>query len=164
MTEKDSIPTFGLTHVAIAVSSPERSFRFYEQLLGARLLGDLEGREGEDLSGEDWIEFGTAGAQDVLVLMRADGPVTGDTGQLAHFGFRLQAEVDSEVVAAAVEAAGGTVTSKGRFPGGGPFVFATDPDGYEIELWYETQAEWRSDSGDASKPFDEGEFAISPRD
>jgi catechol 2,3-dioxygenase-like lactoylglutathione lyase family enzyme len=138
------VRTYGLTHVALNVSDPERSFRFYERLLGARALGTLEGREHEDLSREDTIEFGVPGANDVLVLMRAKGEVTGDTGQLVHFGFRLTSEDDPDVVAAAVESAGGTVLSKGRFTGGGPFVFAKDPDGYEIELWFQEEAVWRA--------------------
>jgi catechol 2,3-dioxygenase-like lactoylglutathione lyase family enzyme len=138
------VDTYGLTHVAIAVADPQRSFRFYQQLLGAKLLGSLEGCEEDDLSEHDWIEFGTPGAQDVIVLMRATDTVTGETGQLAHFGFRLTNQADPDTVAAAVEHAGGTVKSKGHFPGGGPFVFASDPDGYEIELWFETQAAWRT--------------------
>src|SRR5437899_11260238 len=112
------IETFGLTHVALAVSSPERSFRFYAQLLGARTLGNLEGLERDDLSKEDWIEFGTPGSHDVIVLMRAEDNATGDTGHLAHFGFRLISADDPDTVAEAVERAGGSVTSKGRFEGG----------------------------------------------
>ena len=138
-----TIQTHGLTHVAIAVRDPERSFRFYRELLGARLLSHLAGREHDDLSAQDWIEFGTPGARDVVVLMRAKGRVTGETGQLEHFGFRLRAEDDPDEVAAEVERAGGTVISKGHFPGGGPFVFARDPDGYEIELWFESDPDWR---------------------
>jgi len=144
MSESGPVKTFGLTHVAVNVSDPQRSFRFYRQLLGARLLGSLEGRDDDDLSDEDWIEFGTPGSHDVIVLMRSKETTTGDTGQLVHFGFRLVSEDEPGMVAAAVERAGGTVKSKGRFPGGGPFVFAADPDGYEIELWFESDPAWRS--------------------
>jgi hypothetical protein len=38
---------------------------------------------------------------------------------------------------AAVTAAGGRVKSTGEFVPGEPYVFASDPDGYEVELWYE---------------------------
>ena len=143
MANTEPIKTYGLTHVALAVVDPARSFAFYRQLLSARLLGRLIGREDEDLGAEDWIEFGIPDAHDVIVLMRAKADVTGDTGDLEHFGFRLVAEEDPDAVAAAVEAAGGTVASKGVFDGGGPFVFARDPDGYVIELWFETEAAWR---------------------
>jgi predicted enzyme related to lactoylglutathione lyase len=70
--------------------------------------------------------------------------VTGTTGALEHFGFRLIDEDDPDEVASAVERAGGTVLGKGRFNNGGPYVFARDPDGYEIELWYEPDPAWRS--------------------
>jgi catechol 2,3-dioxygenase-like lactoylglutathione lyase family enzyme len=139
-----TVETFGLAHVAIAVRDPQASFRFYRELLGVRLLGRLTGREDDDLSAEDWIEFGTPGAHDVIVLMRAKSrAVTGKTGQLEHFGFRLKSKDDPDEVAAAVGHAGGTVISKGHFPGGGPFVFARDLDGYEIELWFESDPAWR---------------------
>ena len=137
------IRTYGLTHVALPVKDPQASFRFYEQLLGAKLLGHLEGKEGDDLSGNDWIEFGIPGAHDVIVLQRASKKITGKTGDLEHFGFRLKKRVDPDELAAAVEAAGGTDISSGRFTGGGPYVFARDLDGYAIELWYEDDPSWR---------------------
>lgn len=138
------VETFGLTHLALAVANPGRSFRFYERLLGVKLLATLEGRENSDLAGEDWIEFGVPGCHDVITLRRADDDVTGDTGQLAHFGFRLVAAKDPDSLAAAVEAAGGTVLEKGRFQSSGdPYIFARDPDGYAIELWYEKDPAWR---------------------
>ena len=39
---------------------------------------------------------------------------------------------------ALVERAGGTIVSRGEFCPGEPYLFATDPDGYEVEIWYET--------------------------
>jgi hypothetical protein len=36
-----------------------------------------------------------------------------------------------------VAAAGGRVKSQGEFCPGEPYVFAADPDGYEIEIWFE---------------------------
>ena len=144
MPDASPIKTYGLTHVALAVADPQRSFRFYEKLLGAKLVDRLAGREADDLSAEDWIEFGIPGANDVIVLARSKEKVTGDSGQLEHFGFRLVSEEDPDSLAAAVEAAGGTVLGAGRFETGGkPFCFARDPDGYEIELWFQDQDEWR---------------------
>ncbi len=140
------IKTFGLAHVALSVANVERSFRFYRRLLGARLLGDLEGRDDEDLSDRETIEFGTPGCQDVIVLIRSDEPVTGDTGQLEHIGFRLISADDPAAVAAAFEKAGGTVGSHGHFSDGDPYVFGRDPDGYVIELWFQHEASWRRPS------------------
>jgi catechol 2,3-dioxygenase-like lactoylglutathione lyase family enzyme len=140
-----TIKTFGLTHVAIAVAQPERSFRFYESLLGAKLLGALEGREGDDLSDQDTIEWGTPDCHDVIVLLRAKDGATGSTGNLAHFGFRLVSREDPATLSERITAAGGTVLGVGRFQTGGePYAFARDPDGYEIELWFEVDPAWRS--------------------
>ena len=36
-----------------------------------------------------------------------------------------------------VEAAGGTIINQGEFEPGEPYVFIKDPDGYEVEIWYE---------------------------
>jgi catechol 2,3-dioxygenase-like lactoylglutathione lyase family enzyme len=138
-----AIETYGLAHVALRVADIERSFRFYRRLLGARLLGHLEGRDDDDLSDQEEIEFGTPGSRDVIVLMRSDEPVTGDTGQLAHIGFRLVAADDPDAVAAAFAAAGGTVGEHGRFSDGDPYVFGRDPDGYILEIWFQNEAKWR---------------------
>jgi catechol 2,3-dioxygenase-like lactoylglutathione lyase family enzyme len=54
-----------------------------------------------------------------------------------HFGFRLRRPEDIDAAVAAVVQAGGKVKSRGTFVPGEPYVFATDPDGYEVELWYE---------------------------
>ena len=37
----------------------------------------------------------------------------------------------------AVQSAGGTILRQGEFVPGEPYVFFTDPDGYEVEIWYE---------------------------
>lgn len=129
--------TYGLTHIAIAVADPARSFRFYERLLGARALQLDDVR---DLEAADVIEFGTPGCHDVVTLRRSQDGSTGKTGDLAHFGFRLVEAGDPDEIAKEVEAAGGTVIEKGRFSSGDPVVFARDPDGYEIELWFEPKS------------------------
>jgi hypothetical protein len=36
-----------------------------------------------------------------------------------------------------VESAGGVLTSRGEFAPGLPYAFVRDPDGYEIEIWFE---------------------------
>ena len=41
------------------------------------------------------------------------------------------------VAAQAVERAGGRILSQGEFCPGEPYLFAADPDGYEVEIWYE---------------------------
>ena len=44
---------------------------------------------------------------------------------------------DIDAAARAIEAAGGKIVERGEFVPGEPYVFAKDPDGYTIEVWYE---------------------------
>lgn len=54
-----------------------------------------------------------------------------------HFGFRLTTPADIDTARTTVEAAGGVVREQGEFVPGEPYLFASDPDGYEFEIWYE---------------------------
>jgi predicted enzyme related to lactoylglutathione lyase len=73
----------------------------------------------------------------------------GTSGGIAHFGFRLENEKDIDAAALEVKKAGGVVTEQGEFCPGEPYLFATDPDGYEIEIWFEipTSVDPRTRSG-----------------
>lgn len=120
------IRTYGLTHVALAVADPERSFRFYQAVLGVVPV----------YRSADFIQAQTPGSRDVLVFER-DPAKAGRAGGVAHFGFRLADPADIEAAAGAVIAAGGTIREKGEFVPGEPYVFFHDPDGYEVEIWFE---------------------------
>jgi predicted enzyme related to lactoylglutathione lyase len=61
----------------------------------------------------------------------------GRPGGVIHFGFRLKRPEDIDKAVGAVHRAGGQVTSSGEFCPGEPYVFFKDPDGYEVEIWYE---------------------------
>ena len=119
------VKTHGLTHLALAVHDPERSFRFYQSVFGVVAVYREPG----------FIQAQTPGSRDVLVFEK--GPKAGKAGGVAHFGFRLTDPADLEAAAREVERAGGSITSKGEFCPGEPYLFARDPDGYEIEIWYE---------------------------
>ena len=122
------LKTYGLTHTALPVADLDRSIKFYQALLGVEVRSRNEG--GADI--------GTPGCNDVISLQRArEGEPTGDMGMLGHIGFRLRQPEDLAVLAEAVVAAGGTVSDTGHFTANEPYVFAKDPDGYVIELWYE---------------------------
>jgi catechol 2,3-dioxygenase-like lactoylglutathione lyase family enzyme len=120
------VRTFGLTHIALAVRDVERSSRFYQNVFGAV---EVYRRTG-------FAQLQTPGARDVLVLEEA-ADRAGQTGGVAHFGFRLMSPADIDLARAAVESAGGTVREQGEFVPREPYLFAVDPDGYELEIWYE---------------------------
>ena len=120
------IATRGLTHIALRVADVNRSARFYRDLLGAV----------EVYRGDEFVQLQTPGTWDVIVLEHGTKGV-GKSGGIAHFGFRLVDPADIDRAAGAVVRAGGAVTDKGEFAPGEPYLFATDPDGYEIEIWFE---------------------------
>lgn len=118
--------THGLTHIAIGVKDPARAFRFYEQVVGMVKVYD----DGAFLQAQ------TPGARDVIVFERARANL-GNSGGIAHFGFRLTAADRIDEAAKRIRDAGGVVTEQGEFVPGEPYLFARDPDGYTFEIWYE---------------------------
>jgi catechol 2,3-dioxygenase-like lactoylglutathione lyase family enzyme len=120
------IPTFGLTHVALRVADAERAFRFYEAVFGVIAV----------YRGEGFVQAQTPGSRDVLVFEQGNG-ARGTGGGIQHIGFRLRNPADIDAAVHAVEGAGGQVLRRGEFVPGEPYVFFTDLDGYEVEIWYE---------------------------
>jgi catechol 2,3-dioxygenase-like lactoylglutathione lyase family enzyme len=120
------IRTYGLTHAALAVADLERSAAFYRQLLGAVVVYEQDG----------FVQLQTPGSRDVLVLER-DARKAGRNGGVLHLGFRLVDPADIEAAAVAVTEAGGTLLEQGEFCPGEPYLFCSDPDGYQVEIWYE---------------------------
>ena len=126
VAKSSPIKTHGLTHVALAVRDPQRSMRFYQEVLGVVPVYDSE----------DVVQAQTPGSRDVLVFERKAGKA-GKSGGVLHFGFRLQRPEDIQRAEDVVRTAGGTIKERGEFVPGEPYVFFTDPDGYEVEIWYE---------------------------
>ena len=124
------IRTYGLTHIAMAVKDLDRSSRFYGHVFGAV----------EVYRSAAFVQLQTPGSHDVIVL-ETGKPHVGKSGGIAHFGFRLADPGDIEDAIRTVEAAGGTIASHGNFvpdqDPGEPYLFARDPDGYVVEIWYE---------------------------
>ena len=120
------VRTHGLTHIALAVRDAERSLRFYQEVFGAVPVYRQSG----------FIQAQTPGSRDVLVFEEGKERI-GQAGGVVHFGFRLVDPADIGAAARAVEQAGGTILSQGEFCPGEPYLFCTDPDGYEVEIWHE---------------------------
>ncbi len=123
------VRTYGLTHIGLAVRDMERSLRFYERLFGVEVL----------YRDERSIQVQTAESRDVIVFEQ-DRRKAGAPGGVSHIGFRLR---DPDAISGAVrdaKDAGGKILRQGEFVPGEPYVFVSDPDGYEIEIWFEPQA------------------------
>jgi catechol 2,3-dioxygenase-like lactoylglutathione lyase family enzyme len=125
------VKTLGLTHLSIAVSDLNRSFQFYHDVFGMLAIY----REAT------FIQAQTPGSQDIMVFEIAEGDHIGQSGGIKHFGFRLSDARDIDKAARAIEQAGGRITDRGEFVPGEPYVFFKDPDGYEVEIWYELPAQ-----------------------
>lgn len=124
------VKTLGLTHLALTVSDINRSFQFYHDVFGMLAVY----RE------PTFVQAQTPGAHDILVLEQGSEEI-GRSGGIKHFGFRLTDPRDIEKAVRSVEQAGGKIMHRGEFVPGEPYVFFKDPDGYEIEVWYELPAE-----------------------
>lgn len=121
------VKTYGITHVALAVRDVARASRFYQRVFGAVVV----------YRSDTFVQVQTPGTRDVLVLEQKKGAPIGKSGGIAHFGYRLTKPQDIGRAARAVKAAGGRILSQGEFVPGEPYLFARDPDGYELEIWYE---------------------------
>ena len=120
------IKTHGLSHIALCVADPERSLAFYYSVFGVR----------EYFRDASTIQVLGPGPHDVIAFEKRPANA-GTPGGIIHFGFRLIRPEDIGEVVAAVKDAGGTVLSQGSFGPGQPYAFVRDPDGYEIEIWFE---------------------------
>jgi catechol 2,3-dioxygenase-like lactoylglutathione lyase family enzyme len=124
----------GLDHVVLRVADPERSLRFYSEVLGCseerriESLGLLQLRAGAQL-----IDLVDASGP----LGRAGGPAPGpDARNMDHFAVRL-ASFDEAAIRRHLEACGveaGEVGDRYGADGTGPSLYIRDPDGNVVEL------------------------------
>lgn len=120
------IKTYGLTHIALAVRDPERSLQFYAEVFGVR----------EYFRDQNQIQVVGPGPHDVIAFNKSESNA-GALGGILHFGFRLTDPADVDAAVAEVERAGGQILRRGEFAPGVPYAFVADPDGYEVEIWFE---------------------------
>jgi len=120
------IKTFGLSHIALPVKDVKRSFFFYQKVFGVK----------EMYRYPDFIQVQTPGSKDIIVFekQKTKSPKVKPG---FHFGFRLSKPSGMERVIKTIEEAGGKIKESGEFVPGEPYVFFYDPDGYEIEVWFE---------------------------
>ena len=121
--------TYGLTHVALAVKDVTRSVRFYQKVFGASVM----------YRQEKFAQIETPGTNDIIVF-EENAEEAGKTGGILHFGFRLVDPAEIHEVRKAVESAGAAIKDQGEFVPGEPYLFFFDPDGYEVEVWYERES------------------------
>jgi catechol 2,3-dioxygenase-like lactoylglutathione lyase family enzyme len=119
------IKTHGLSHINLEVADPEASLRFYSELFGVK----------EYFRDDESIQVLGPGPNDVLAFVRSSK--AGRAGGISHFGFRLTSAADMDGAVEAATRAGARILRQGKFGPGLPFLFILDPDGYEIEIWYE---------------------------
>ncbi|MGD2133407.1 MAG: VOC family protein [Maricaulaceae bacterium] len=119
-------PTFGLTHIALAVRDLDRTLAFYERLFGVEVV----------YRGDAQLQVSTPGSKDVIAF-DLDPENAGGRGGIAHFGFRLPRPENIEQALEDIDALGASIDDRGEFAPGLPYVYVRDPDGYQIEIWYE---------------------------
>jgi len=117
--------TYGLTHIAIAVTDLNRTLAFYKKVFDVKVMYHQD----------NFLQVTTPGANDIIVFEKKRANT--NTGGIAHFGFRLKKAKDIDEMAKRIKTAGGKITDKGEFVPGEPYIFFKDPDGYEVEVWYE---------------------------
>jgi catechol 2,3-dioxygenase-like lactoylglutathione lyase family enzyme len=118
--------THGLTHISLAVRDPETSMRFYAEVFGFT----------EYYRDESSIQANRNCGWEILAFER-DARNAGKAGGIRHFGFRLIRPQDIDEAVDAVLLAGGKLKERGEFSPGFPYAYVFDPDGYEIEIWFE---------------------------
>ncbi|MBI1768927.1 MAG: VOC family protein [Bacteroidetes bacterium] len=124
---KPKFQTHGLTHLALAVKDVKRSVEFYQKVFGASIMYLKDG----------WAQIQTPNSKDIIVFEENKKLAGKIDGGILHFGFRLVNASDIDKAVETIKAAGGQIKESGEFVPGEPYVFFYDPNGYEIEIWYE---------------------------
>ena len=117
------ITTHGLNHLALPVTDPQRSARFYSELFDMEITS----------SSPNVAFLKSRGGWDMIALSRSEAPVPSSRGTL-HFGFR----VDPEQFDAALETIREKWVQTVSEPSEraiGRYIFIEDPDGYVVEIF-----------------------------
>ena len=120
------VRTRGLTHINLAVQSADRALAFYQRVFGVE----------EYFRDEGVVHARTPDCWDVITFDET-AERAGDAGGVVHFGFRLVDPADIDQAVSEAEQAGGRLLRRGEFVPGVPYAYVQDPDGYEVEIWFE---------------------------
>lgn len=123
--------TFGLSHLQINVGDLERSVRFYKELFGMNEVRRFPNA----------VMLQTPGANEIFTINANPDAVenVGKMGGVAHFGFRLREPIETSKILDAVSRLGGKpIEEGGSLEKGRLYAFANDPDGYEVEVFWES--------------------------
>ena len=115
--------TQGLNHLALPVKDPQRSAKFYSELLDMEITS----------SSPDGVFLRSRGGWDMIALSRSDVKVTSSRSTF-HFGFRVDPEQFDAAVATIRERGVETVSEPSE-RSIGRYVFIEDPDGYVVEIF-----------------------------
>ena len=83
-----------------------------------------------------FVQVHTPGSKDIIVFVKRSEPAA-KANPGFHFGFRLPKPAALNTVIKTIKNAGGKIKETGEFVPGEPYVFFYDPDGYEVEIWFE---------------------------
>jgi catechol 2,3-dioxygenase-like lactoylglutathione lyase family enzyme len=119
------IKTHGLTHLNLEVSDLDISLRFYRDMFGVE----------EYFRDKNSVQVKGPGENDVIAFVKSEK--AGMEGGISHFGFRLLKASDIDHALETAKSIGAKIVKTGEFSPGFPYLYILDPDGYEIEIWYE---------------------------
>jgi catechol 2,3-dioxygenase-like lactoylglutathione lyase family enzyme len=127
--ENSMFRTYGLSHINIPISNLERSVGFYTGLFGMQVIRRFD----------DCAMLRTPGTHEVMTLS-VEPEEAKKMAKLAgfHFGFRLTELIDMNAVLEEAVRLGGTQpTQGGTREKGRVWAGITDPDGHEVEVFWE---------------------------
>jgi catechol 2,3-dioxygenase len=114
-----------LGHIELLTPEPDASLRFFVDILGLTETG----REGNSVYLRTWDDY----EHHTLKL------TAHDTSGIRRVGMRASSQAALEARVTAIEATGLGISWKDGDPGIGPTYLFCDPDGHEMELYWETE-------------------------